>query len=92
MTDGMIIFSFDPCQPGTYDLLAHLHIHPPPPPLPTTLSNGSPLIDIHSGAVVGVLAARRVDAGVLSTKEVGWGVPSERIFEGFRLPGMGGKT
>jgi hypothetical protein len=64
-----------------------------PPPPASVITAGAPLIDVSSGAVVGVLTARKVSptAVVAPGTEVGWAVPAERLFEDFQLPGMAGK-
>lgn len=66
-------------------------IYPPPPPL--VISAGAPVLDVDSGAVVGVLTGRKVapTVAVAARTEAGWAVPAGRLFEAFQLPGMAGK-
>jgi len=49
-------------------------------------SSGGPILDENTGAVVGVVRGTRMDSRVEGVR--GWGVPAERIFEMFRLPGL----
>ncbi|KAF9451770.1 hypothetical protein P691DRAFT_835546 [Macrolepiota fuliginosa MF-IS2] len=72
-------------EPGTYDPLSHLLFTPHPTPG----SSGGPIIDDHSGAVVGVMLGSRMDNRVEGMR--GWGIPSETIYEMFTLPGLEGK-
>ncbi|KDQ63858.1 hypothetical protein JAAARDRAFT_393688 [Jaapia argillacea MUCL 33604] len=69
-------------KPGTYDALSHMLFKPPP----TAGSSGGPIVDEESGAVVGVMLGTRMDNQIEGVR--GWGVPSEAIFEMFKLPGL----
>ncbi|KAF8587343.1 hypothetical protein K439DRAFT_1614449 [Ramaria rubella] len=75
-------FSGREAEPGTYDALFHLLFDPPPLPG----SSGGPIVAEESGAVIGVVLGNRMDNRVEGIR--GWGVPSEVIYEMFKLPGL----
>lgn len=88
---------------GTYDDLAQLdfklltdNVHNPPAlqekaqtlSFPPPGSSGGPIVDVQTGAVVGI--TRGVKMGVLEGRR-GDGIPAERLFFMFALPGFGKK-
>lgn len=88
---------------GTYDDLAQLdfklmadNVHNPPAlqqkaqtlSFPPPGSSGGPIVDAQTGAVVGI--TRGVKMGVLEGRR-GDGIPAERLFFMFALPGFGSK-
>lgn len=88
---------------GTYDDLAQLdfkllsdNVHNPPAlqqkaqtlSFPPPGSSGGPIVDAQTGAVVGI--TRGVKMGVLEGRR-GDGIPAERLFFMFALPGFGNK-
>ncbi|KAF8529482.1 hypothetical protein JB92DRAFT_3106703 [Gautieria morchelliformis] len=70
-------------RPGTYDTLSHLLFDPPPLPG----SSGGPIVSEESGSVVGIVLGSRMDNTSVEGMQ-GWGVPSEAIYEMFKLPGL----
>lgn len=87
---------------GTYDDLAQLdfkllrdNMHNPPAlqqkaqtSFPPPGSSGGPIVDVSTGAVVGI--TRGTKMGILEGRR-GDGIPAERIFFMFALPGFGKK-
>src|SRR5277367_2814890 len=65
----------DVFQPGTYDSLSYMHFSPPP----TSGASGGPIVDEETGAVVGVVQGSMMVNRVQG--QLGWGTPSEAIFE-----------
>ncbi|SCV71354.1 BQ2448_2942 [Microbotryum intermedium] len=69
-------------ETGAYDELSSLRFSS----LPNPRSSGGPIVDVESGAVVGVVRGSTKAYG--DREERGWGTPAEKIFEWFKLPGF----
>ncbi|KDE02234.1 hypothetical protein MVLG_07197 [Microbotryum lychnidis-dioicae p1A1 Lamole] len=69
-------------ETGTYDELSSLRFSS----LPNPGSSGGPIVDIETGAVVGVVRGSTKAYG--DREERGWGTPAEKVFEWFKLPGF----
>ncbi|SCZ89489.1 BZ3500_MvSof-1268-A1-R1_Chr1-1g01214 [Microbotryum saponariae] len=72
-------------ETGTYDELSFLRFSS----LPNPGSSGGPIVDIETGAVVGVVRGSTKAYG--DREERGWGTPAEKVFEWFKLPGFKSK-
>lgn len=73
-------------QTGTYDDLALMHMTT----LPRHGSSGGPLVDVDSGAVVGIIRGSTHAYGDRAAR--GFATPAERVFELFQLPGFKPKS
>ena len=81
-----VLFYKDRCGneavPGTYDeLISMIYSHPP-----ANGSSGGPIVNKQMGSVVGIV--RGSEMPFSNRKLVGFAIPSESLFEAFRLPGM----
>ena len=81
-----VLFYQDRCgreaAPGTYDELSSMmYSHPP-----SNGSSGGPIINQETRSVVGVV--RGSELGATNRKLMGFAIPSEGLFEAFKLPGM----
>lgn len=81
-----VLFYKDRCgqetAPGTYDELSSMvYSHPP-----TNGSSGGPIVHKDTGSVVGIV--RGSEMPFSNRKLVGFAIPSESLFEAFKLPGM----
>lgn len=74
-------------ETGTYDDLAMFKWGGV---LPKPGSSGSPIVDVSSGAVVGIV--RGTTQGYGDRQKRGWATPAQAVFEMFRLPGFKPKS
>lgn len=81
-----VLFYRGPCgqeaEPGTYDTLSSMmHSHPS-----SNGSSGGPIVSEATSSVVGIVRGNEVNYA--NRKLIGFAIPSEHLFEAFKLPGM----
>ncbi|KAG8827532.1 hypothetical protein FRC19_002610 [Serendipita sp. 401] len=75
-------FAGNEAKPGTYDSLPHMFFTQ----VPTPGSSGGPVIDLDTGAVIGLIRGSQLDNRLSGLR--GWGTSAESIYEMFTLPGI----
>ncbi|UJR08371.1 hypothetical protein I4U23_012642 [Adineta vaga] len=69
-------------ETGTYDeLTSMMHTHPS-----SNGSSGGPIVNEETKSVVGIVRGSEVN--YTNRKRIGFAIPSEHLFEAFKLPGM----